>query len=110
MFEIHCLESKTEKATNLFSKFCIDPLQKGQGITIGNALRRVMLSDLEGLSIIGVRIFGINHEFSTVDGIKEDVIDILLNLKQLVIKGEINEPSMARLIFRGPGIATANDI
>ena len=69
-----------------------------------------MLSDLEGLSIIGVRIFGINHEFSTVDGIKEDVIDILLNLKQLVIKGEINEPSMARLIFRGPGIATANDI
>ena len=110
MFEIHCLESKTEKATNLFSKICIDLLQKGQGITIGNALRRVMLSDLEGLSIIGVRIFGINHEFSTVDGIKEDVIDILLNLKQLVIKGEINEPSMARLIFRGPGIATANDI
>ena len=86
MFEIHCLESKTEKATNLFSKFCIDPLQKGQGITIGNALRRVMLSDLEGLSIIGVRIFGINHEFSTVDGIKEDVIDILLNIKDMPVK------------------------
>ena len=68
MFQIQCLNSKTEKSTNLLAKFCIEPLKKGQGITVGNALRRVLLSDLPGIAIIGVRINNVNHEFSTIPG------------------------------------------
>lgn len=110
MFQIHCLESKTEKTNNLFSRFCIEPLSIGQGLTIGNALRRVLLSELLGVAIVGVRIAGVNHEFSTIPNVKEDIIEILLNLKQIVFKGEVNEPVIARLLFQGPGIVTANDI
>jgi DNA-directed RNA polymerase subunit alpha len=110
MFQIHCLESKTDKVNNLFSRFCIEPLNIGQGLTIGNALRRVLLSDLVGIAIIGVRIDGVNHEFSTIPNVKEDVIEILLNLKQIVFKGNIKEPVIARLFFQGPGIITAGDI
>jgi DNA-directed RNA polymerase subunit alpha len=110
MFQIHCLESKTDKVNNLFSRFCIEPLNIGQGLTIGNALRRVLLSDLVGIAIVGVRIDGVNHEFSTIPNVKEDVIEILLNLKQIVFKGNIKEPVIARLFFQGPGIITADDI
>ena len=110
MFQIHCLESKTDKVNNLFSRFCIEPLNIGQGLTIGNALRRVLLSDLLGIAIVGVRITGINHEFSTIPNVKEDIIEILLNLKQIVFKGDVKEPVIARLFFQGPGIITAGDI
>ena len=85
MFQIQCLESKTETVTSLYSKFVIGTLSKGQGITIGNALRRVLLSNLQGIAITGVRIAGVNHEFSTIPGVKEDIIEILLNLKQLFL-------------------------
>ena len=61
---------------------------KGQSTTVGNALRRVLLSNLQGLAIAGVRITGIDHEFSTIPNIKEDVVDILLNLKQIILKGD----------------------
>jgi|TARA_B100000513_G_scaffold195063_1_gene124953 DNA-directed RNA polymerase subunit alpha len=110
MFQIQCLNSKTEKATNLLAKFCIEPLKKGQGITVGNALRRVLLSDLPGIAIIGVRINNVNHEFSTIPGLKEDVIEVLLNLKQIVFKGDLTESITARLRYQGPGIVTAKDI
>ena len=110
MFHIQCLESKIETATNLYSKFSIGPLTKGQGTTIGNSLRRVLLSNLQGIAITGVRIADINHEFSTVSGVKEDIVEILLNLKQIVFKGDLGDSVVARLVCQGPGIVTANDI
>jgi len=83
---------------------------KGQSLTIGNALRRVLLSNLQGLAIVGTRITGINHEFSTIPNVKEDVIDILLNLKQIKLQGDVTEPTLARLMVNGPGIVTAKDL
>merc|ERR1712060_830551 len=74
------------------------------------ALRRTLLSDIPGVAIIGVRISDVNHEFSNIPGVKDDVIEILLNLKQLVFKGSCEENSVARLAFQGPGIVTAKDI
>jgi len=110
MFHIQCLNSKIENATSILAKFCIEPLKKGQGVTIGNALRRVLLSDLPGIAIIGVRISNVSHEFSTIPGLKEDVIEVLLNLKQIIFKGDLREPVTTRLVFQGPGIITAQDI
>ena len=111
MFSIQCLESSTKSALSCNAKFLIEPLEKGHGITIGNALRRTLLSHIPGIAIVGVRISNVNHEFSTIDGIKEDVIEVLLNLKQLVFKGDINESSIvARLSYKGNGIITASDI
>ena len=110
MLQIECIESKQEEANVMFSRFSIGPLNKGQGITIGNALRRTLLSNLEGLAIVGVRIAQVNHEFSTIPDVKEDVIEILLNLKQIVFKGQITDPIVARLAYQGPGIVTAKDI
>ena len=111
MFSIQCLESSTKSALSCSAKFLIEPLEKGHGITVGNALRRTLLSHIPGIAIVGVRISNVNHEFSTIDGIKEDVIEVLLNLKQLVFKGDINESSIvARLSYKGNGIITASDI
>ena len=110
MFQVHCLDFKTKKPTELYSKYSIGPFIKGQSTTVGNALRRVLLSNLQGLAISGVRITGINHEFSTIPDVKEDVIDILLNLKQIIFKGSITEPTLARLTVKEPGIVTASNI
>lgn len=110
MLQIQCLQSKTQEINTLFSRFVIGPLKKGQGLTIGNALRRVLLSDLQGLAIAGVRIANVNHEFSTIPDVKEDVIDILLNLKQIVLKGDLKDSTLSRLAYHGPGIITAKDI
>jgi DNA-directed RNA polymerase subunit alpha len=110
MFNLKCLESTTHTTTSAVSKFCIEPLNKGQSITIGNALRRTLLSSIKGTAIVGVRIFGINHEFSIIPGVKEDVMEILLNLKQIVFKGKLQGCMIARLNFSGPGIITAKDI
>nr|WKK50228.1 RNA polymerase alpha subunit [Ochrosphaera neapolitana] len=107
---VQCLESINTKPTELFSRFRIEPLIKGQGTTVGNALRRTLLSNISGISVVGVRISGINHEFSAIPGVKEDVLEILLNLKQLVFTGDCSETIVARLSFKGPGIVTANDI
>jgi len=110
MFQVQCLQSTEKTETELYSKYYIGPFINGQSTTIGNTLRRVLLSSLQGLAIVGVRITGINHEFSTIPHVKEDVVDILLNLKQIVLKGDINEPTLARLRIKGPGIITARDI
>ena len=110
MFQIQCLESTKVKTTENFSKFRIETLSKGQATTVGNALRRTLLSNISGVSIIGVRILDINHEFSTIPGVKEDVVELLLNLKQLVFKGDCEENSVGRLSFQGPGIITAANI
>mgnify|MGYP001457817588 CR=1 FL=1 len=110
MFQVQCLKSTTDQATEFYSKYSIGPFLKGQSTTVGNALRRVLLSNLQGLAITGVRITGIDHEFSTIPNVKEDVVDILLNLKQIVIKGNITEPILARLNVKEPGIIVADNI
>jgi DNA-directed RNA polymerase subunit alpha len=110
MFQVQCLKSTTNKATEFYSKYSIGPFLKGQSTTIGNSLRRVLLSNLQGLAIIGVRITGIDHEFSTISNVKEDVVDILLNLKQIVLKGDTTEPTLARLNIKEAGVVVASDI
>ena len=110
MFQVQCLKSTTNKATEFYSKYSIGPFIKGQSTTIGNALRRVLLSNLPGLAITGVRISGIDHEFSTIPNVKEDVVDILLNLKQIILKGDITEPTLARLKVKESGIIVASEI
>jgi DNA-directed RNA polymerase subunit alpha len=106
-FEIECIESKINGPRDHYDKFVLEPLEKGQGTTIGNALRRVLLADLEGTSIVSVRIAGINHEFSTISGIREDVLEILLNLKEIIFKSETTDTLIGRLRVQGPAIVTA---
>nr|WDA98984.1 RNA polymerase alpha subunit [Sciadococcus taiwanensis] len=106
-FQIECLESRIDGPRDLYSKFEIAPLKQGQGITLGNALRRSLLADLEGVSIVAVRIAGVSHEFSTISGVREDVLEILLNLKEIVFTSEITESQIGRLRVQGPAIITA---
>jgi len=110
MFQVQCLETKITRPTELYSKYSIGPFIKGQSTTVGNAVRRVLLSNLHGIAITGVRITGIDHEFSTITNVKEDVVDILLNLKQLIFEGAIAEPTLARLRVNDTGVVTARDI
>lgn len=110
MFQVQCLRSTNKRSTEIYSKYSIGPFLKGQSITVGNALRRVLLSNLTGVAIISVRIANIEHEFSTIPGVKEDVVDILLNLKQLILKGHVTEPVLARLVINKSGIVTAQNI
>lgn len=88
----------------------IEPLFAGYGITIGNALRRVLLSSIPGAAITSIKIKGVDHEFSTIDGVKEDVVDIILNLKQLNLKLHTDEEVRLTLKKKGKGAVTAADI
>ncbi|GAC1450122.1 MAG: DNA-directed RNA polymerase subunit alpha [Chamaesiphon sp.] len=106
-FQIECVESKTEKNQSQYSKFVLEPLERGQGTTVGNALRRVLLSNLEGTAVTAVRIAGINHEFATVRGVREDVLEILLNMKEIVLKSYTSQPQIGRLAATGPARVTA---
>ena len=92
------------------SRFVIEPLEPGFGYTVGNSLRRTLLSSIPGAAISSVRIEGVLHEFSTVPKVTEDVTDIILNLKELVIRSEVEEPVTVYLKAKGPGQATAGDI
>jgi DNA-directed RNA polymerase subunit alpha len=92
------------------SKFVIEPLQPGFGYTLGNALRRTLLSSIPGAAISSVKIDGVLHEFSTIPKVTEDVTDIILNLKELVIRSEVDEPASASLRAKGPADVTAGDI
>ncbi len=109
LFEIECIDSRIDGPRDHYDKFILEPLDQGQGITVGNSLRRVLLADLQGTAIVSVRIAGVNHEFSTIPGIREDVLEILLNLKEIVFKGDSNETMIGRLRVQGPAIVTAND-
>jgi DNA-directed RNA polymerase subunit alpha len=99
-----------EVLTPMRSKFTIEPLQPGFGYTLGNALRRTLLSSIPGAAISSVRIDGVLHEFSTIPKVTEDVTDIILNLKQLVLRSELDEPATAYLKAKGPADVTAGDI
>ena len=95
-----------------YGKFVCEPLERGYGITLGNSLRRVMLSSLIGTAVSRVQIDGVDHEFSPIAGVKEDVTEIIMNLKELAIKNssEENEPKTAYIDVTGPCVVTARDI
>ena len=95
-----------------YGHFVVKPLERGMGITLGNSLRRIMLSSLPGTAISHVKIDGVLHEFSTIPGVKEDVTEIVMNLKDVVIRNnsESDEPKRAYIEFEGDGIVTAGDI
>ena len=93
-----------------YGKFEIEPLERGFGTTLGNALRRVMLSSLPGDAITSVHIDGVLHEFQTIDGVIEDVTQIILNLKSVVVKNHTNEPKTIKLNVSKEGVVTAADI
>ncbi|WP_417564791.1 DNA-directed RNA polymerase subunit alpha [Microbacterium sp.] len=99
-----------EKISENRSRFVIEPLEPGFGYTIGNALRRSLLSSIPGASVTTIRIDGVLHEFSTIPGVKEDVTEIILNIKQLVVSSERDEPITAYLRKTGAGEVTAADI
>ena len=93
-----------------YAKFACEPLPPGYGTTLGNSLRRVLLSSLEGAAITSARVRGVAHEFSTIPGVKEDVVEIVLNLKNVRLRSFANEPVTLTLEKDGPGVATAGDI
>lgn len=95
-----------------YGKFVVEPLERGYGITLGNSLRRIMLSSLPGAAVSQVKIDGVLHEFSSIPGVKEDVTEIIMNIKSLAIKNnsETNEPKTAYIEFEGEGVVRASDI
>ncbi|HIZ79831.1 MAG TPA: DNA-directed RNA polymerase subunit alpha [Candidatus Lachnoclostridium stercorigallinarum] len=95
-----------------YGKFVVEPLERGYGTTLGNSLRRIMLSSLPGAAVSQVKIDGVLHEFSSIPGVKEDVTEIIMNIKSLAIKNysESNDPKVAYIEFEGEGVITAADI
>ncbi len=95
-------------ATDTFGRFMIEPFERGLGTTVGNSLRRILLSSIEGAAVINCRIQGVDHEFSSIPGVLQDVVDIILNIKGLVISLDGDEPKTLRLAATGPGDVTAD--
>ena len=95
-----------------YGKFVVEPLERGYGLTLGNSLRRIMLSSLPGAAVSQVKIDGVLHEFSSIPGVKEDVTEIIMNIKSLAIKNNSidEEPKSAYIDFQGEGVVTAADI
>ena len=95
-----------------YGKFVVEPLERGYGITLGNSLRRIMLSSLPGASVSQVKFDGVLHEFTSIEGVKEDVTEIIMNIKSLAIKNnsDSNEPKTAYIDFHGEGVVRASDI
>ena len=89
------------------AKVTLEPLERGFGHTLGNALRRVLLSSMPGYAVVEVEIEGVLHEYTAVEGVQEDVVDILLNLKQLAVRLHAREEATLRLSKKGPGVVTA---
>ena len=104
---IECLEINE---ANNYAKFVCEPLERGYGVTIGNSLRRILLSSLPGCAITSVKIDGVLHEFSTIPNVVEDVPELIVNLKNVRLKFEENEEKILRINFKGEGEVTAGDI
>ena len=96
--------------TILTGKYVIEPLERGYGTTLGNSLRRVLLSSLPGTAVTSIRISGIQHEFSTIPGVKEDVTEIVLNVKRIIARVHSDEPKTVYIEAAGEGEVTAGDI
>ena len=105
---IKCLKSEKTQNGSTYGQFLINGLKPGQGVTIGNILRRVLLGDLQGTAITAVRIAGVTHEFSTMKGLREDVLELLLNIKGIILKGKLVEPQFGRLKTHEPTVITAD--
>jgi DNA-directed RNA polymerase subunit alpha len=99
-----------ESLTDTYGKFVAEPLERGFGITLGNGLRRVLLSSLQGAAITGVRIEGVEHEFTTISNVAEDVTDIILNLKEVLLRMHTQEEKTIRIEVEGPKEVKAGDI
>lgn len=104
---IECVERSPD---GTYGKFVVEPLERGYGTTLGNSLRRVLLSSLPGAAVTSVRIDGVLHEFSTIPGVREDVTDIILNIKRLCLAIHSDEPQVLRIEAEGEGAVTAADI
>lgn len=104
---IECVDQNADES---FGRFIIEPLERGYGITLGNALRRVLLSSLPGAAVTSVKIEGVLHEFSTIPGVVEDTTEIILNLKSLRFKMHVDEPKVLRIESQGEGEVKAADI
>jgi len=107
---IKCLKSEKIESGSMYGQFLINSLQSGQGITVGNLLRRVLLNDLGGTAITAIRIAGVRDEFSLIAGVREDILEILLNLKGIIFTNATNNISFGRLKIKGPAVVTANSI
>jgi DNA-directed RNA polymerase subunit alpha len=114
MSTLTCIETYIDKNQNYYGNFVIEPLEIGQGITLGNALRRTILSDLSGYAISGVRINNLKHEFSMIEGLREDILEILLNLKEVIFKHSFalkDQSNFSKIVgflnVKGPIIVTA---
>ena len=99
-----------EQIDDRVARYVVEPLERGFGLTLGNALRRVLLSSLQGGAVTSLQIDGVLHEFSSIQGVKEDVTDVILNVKELRLRSETNEPATMFLRSTGPGDVTAADI
>ena len=109
---LSCIESRVENSRNFYGRFQLGPFVSGQALTIANSLRRSLLSEISGLAITAVEIEGAAHEYSTVAGVRESVLDILLNVKQIVLTSnfQFQEPQIALLEVQGPAIVRCSDI
>ena len=110
MFIVARPQISENEISSIRSKFTIEPLEPGFGYTVGNSLRRTLLSSIPGAAISSVRIDGVLHEFSTIPKVNEDVTDIILNLKELVIRSDLEEPTTVYLKAKGPAEVTAGDV
>ena len=111
-FEKPKIEITEISEDNKYGKFVVEPLERGYGTTLGNSLRRIMLSSLPGTAVSLIKIKGVLHEFSSIPGVKEDVAEIIMNIKNLAIRNNssTNEPKVAYIEFEGEGVVTAADI
>ncbi len=109
MIEIEKPNIECEIQERTYGRFVIEPLERGFGTTLGNAMRRILLSSLPGVAATSMRIEGVLHEFSTIDGVQEDVTDILLSLKGLSAVMHIDSPKTIRINAKGPSVVTAAD-
>ena len=104
---IECVEQSDD---NTYGKFVVEPLERGYGVTLGNSLRRILLSSIPGAAVTSIKIDGVLHEFSTVPGVKEDVAEIILNIKSLALKSSSDEPQIIIIDATEEGEVTAGDI
>ena len=104
------LQIETDSLTEHYGKFYAEPFERGFGTTLGNSLRRVLLSSLQGAAITSVRIKGVLHEFSTIPGVTEDVTDVILNLKGVLLSLAGTDSRNIRIVKKGAGVITAGDI
>ncbi len=104
------LEVDEDTSSNVYARFSCEPLERGFGVTLGNSLRRVLLSSLQGAAISSVRINGVLHEFSTIQGVLEDVADVILNLKEVRLRMHVEGPKILRVQKKGAGIVRAADL